>query len=337
MNRLDLLRARRIDNDVKQARLLGEVYKSLTQSESVRYAIGAMQPIDPEYTRVTFEQGERVKSQLQQHLSVKCDYEYQGSVTNDTHIRARSDIDLLLLTSEFHYLQPPQAPSNPYTGDTMVHLASVRTESKSVLETAFPQAEVDGSGGKSVAVEGGSLRRKVDVVTAAWYDTNDYARTGEKTYRGVKIFDKDNNVVRENYPFLNNFRIDQKDRAVGGALRKASRLMKSLKYDSETVDLSSYDIVAIACAMPNDFLAADLGQDLAIVERCRVWCHHLLARPDQRDLLDVPDGSRKIFAPGAAAEAGLGSLTQELDGLSTDILRENSRSFRQLEEARVAY
>jgi hypothetical protein len=337
MSRLDVLMNRRIDREVKQARLLNEVYNRISQSESVRYAIGSMQPIDPDYTRVTFEQGERVKSQLMSQLPVACEYEYQGSVTNDTHIKARSDIDLLVITGEFYYLEPPQAPIALYSGDTIGHLTQVRRSSEDILETSFPRADVDTSGGKSVSIEGGSLQRKVDVVTAAWYNTNDYANTRAKVHRGIKILDQGKGAVNANYPFLNNARIDQKDLRVAGSLRKAARLMKSLKYDSDQVNLTSYDITAIAYAMPDHLLVLGNGQDLIIVERCRIWCHHLLGHPEERDALNVPDGSRRIFTPTTANEIGLAALTRELDTLSRDILMENQRSFSKLEEARIAY
>lgn len=104
-NRLERLEARRTDPLVKEARLLNEVYGRIAQSESVRYAIGAMQPIDPEYTKNTYREGDRVRNQLETNLSMVCEYEYQGSVTNDTHIRARSDIDLLTLTCRYGNLE----------------------------------------------------------------------------------------------------------------------------------------------------------------------------------------------------------------------------------------
>src|SRR5262245_60652655 len=98
MRRLEKLERRRIDESaLVRASLSREVYRQLKDSESVRYTVGAMQPIDSDYTKNTFAQGDRVKDQLKQRLAVTCDYEYQGSVTTDTHIKARSDIDLLLI------------------------------------------------------------------------------------------------------------------------------------------------------------------------------------------------------------------------------------------------
>src|SRR5678816_1615941 len=117
MRRIEKLERRRIDDSpMVRASLSQEVYKSIKDSESVRYAIGAMQPIDPDYTQNTYDQGNRVKSQLQQRLAIDCDYEYQGSVTTDTHIKARSDIDLLVVRKGWWWVDPPQESKSPYQG-----------------------------------------------------------------------------------------------------------------------------------------------------------------------------------------------------------------------------
>ena len=43
-NRLERLQGRRIDPEVIGAKQLNEVYKRISQSDSVKYVLGAMQP-----------------------------------------------------------------------------------------------------------------------------------------------------------------------------------------------------------------------------------------------------------------------------------------------------
>lgn len=246
MPRLDRLNQRRLDTDIVEAKLLNETYRNISQSDSVKYVIGSMQPIDPEYTKNTYVQGERVRNQLENRLTEICEYEYQGSVTNDTHIKAKSDIDLLVLIDKFFSLEKPQEPKSPYKGNPLQDLLNLRKESENALEQAFPQAIIDKNGSKSISIEGGSLTRKIDVVPSNWYHTNKYAETNNDIYRGVKILDKSVPCRLANTPFLHNAWIEYKDQQTNGGLRKACRLMKSLKYDTENIDLSSYDIVSIA-------------------------------------------------------------------------------------------
>lgn len=337
INRLERLSARRTDPAITSAKLLNEAYRSIGQSDSVRYVIGAMQPIDPEYTKNTYTEGERVCNQLQKRLSNKCDYEYQGSVTNDTHIKARSDIDVLVLTKKYETLEDPQVPSNPYKGNPIQDLLDLRTESISSLESAFPEATVDSSGAKSVSIEGGSLRRKIDVVPSNWFNTNKYAETNQQMYRGVQILDAENKTRLKNTPFLHNAWIAHRDGNTNGGLRKAARLMKSLKYDAESIDLSSYDIVSIAFNIPEADLNLPKNMELAILDSCHNFCMELQNNSYKREALEVPDGHRKIFTDGHATLNGLNRLTSALGDLVNDVLRENARSFRKLAEARIDY
>lgn len=337
MSRLEKLNLRRIDENITEAKLYNEAYRSISQSDSVKYVIGAMQPIDPEYTKNTYIQAERVRSQLSNRLTGRCEYKYQGSVTNDTHIKARSDIDLLVIIDKFFTLENPQVPKSPYKGDPLKDLLNLRKEAEEALENAFPQAGVDKSGGKSISIEGGSLTRKVDIVPSNWYNTNKYAETDNEVFRGVQILDKSVPERLANTPFLHNAWIDHKDENTSGGMRKACRLMKSLKYDSENVDLSSYDIVSIAFNMPNASLSYPKGSELLILGSCLDYCRQLQTNSSLRESIEVPDGHRKIFCDGHATLAGLDQLTYELERLADDVLRENQRSFRKLAEARVEY
>ena len=258
-------------------------------------------------------------------------------MTNDTHVKARSDIDVLLLTGRFETLEHPQVPPYPYHGDVIQDLIDLREDAIACLESAFPEAKVDSSGSKSITVEGGSLRRKIDVVPSNWYNTNDYAATGNRVVRGVQILDSRARERLKNTPFLHNDRIDGLDRRTGGGLRKAARLMKSLKYDSESIELSSYDIVSIAYNMPEWQLTVPRSEELRILDVCSEFCVKLVREDAERMAIDVPDGHRKVFAAGHATVDGLRQLAIELGKLKRDVLKENERSFAKLSEARIEY
>ncbi|WP_431689432.1 hypothetical protein [Hahella sp. NBU794] len=337
MSRLEKLNARRTDDSITEAKLINEVYRRIAQSDSVKYVIGAMQPIDPEYTNNTYKQAERVRGQLESRLTDSCEFKYQGSVTNDTHIKAKSDIDLLVIIEKFFSLEKPQVPTSPYKGNPIEDLLNLRREAEYALETAFPQADVDKRGSKSISIEGGSLTRKVDIVPSNWYNTNKYAETEDDIYRGVQILDKSIPARLANTPFLHNYHIENKDTITKGGMRKACRLMKSLKYDSEKIDISSYDIVSIAFNIPDASLFYPRGGELIILSSCLDYCKELQSNSAFRESIEVPDGHRKIFTNGHASVLGLNQLTQELEQLENDILRENQRSFRKLSEARVEY
>lgn len=336
-NRLTRLQTRRVDETITNAKQLNEVYHRIEGSNSVKYALGAMQPIDPEYTVATYAEGDRVKNQLEKMLSIGCDYEYQGSVTNGTHIKAKSDIDLLTIRNNFVTLEPPQEASSPYNGDPLQDLKNLRHEEIKILRNVFPEATVDTTKSKCIAITGGSLRRDIDVVPSNWYDTNNYVATGNKSLRGVQVLDVDKNERIKNTPFLHNVRIEEKDSIVNGGLRKVARLMKSLKYDTETIDLSSYDIVSIAYNIESEYINVPQGGELVLLQSCCDYCARLLENDTLRLSLLVPDGHRNIFVQDHATKQGLIQLTSELVNLRDDVISENSRSFQKLAEARVMY
>lgn len=339
MNRLDRLAQRRVDPILTEASLVNEVYKRMTQTDSVKYAIGAMQPIDPTYTRNTFAQGDRVKNQLKERLTQPCDYEYQGSTDTDTHIMARSDIDLLMIRTGWVWNEPPQVTANPYAGDPVADMRQLRKDAAGALNSAFYAATLDQSRPRALKLSGGSLTREVDVVPASWFDTNDYARTREKMYRGIKVFDNDTGAFIPNTPFLHKRQIELRDQETRSGLRKAIRLMKTLRYDSEgRVRMSSYDICGIAYNIPADKLTVQRPRELAILEACFEYCQHLQWNTMARESIRVPNGSRTVFGGSDGTTLSeLTALTKELSDLRSEILRENVHSLRSLIEANVPY
>jgi hypothetical protein len=298
-----------------------------------------MQPIDPEYTKNTFAQGDRVKNQLKERLTQPCDYEYQGSTTTDTHIKARSDIDLLMIYTGWTWLEAPQVPASPYKGDPKDDIRKLRSDAAAALRLAFPQAEHDDKGSRAIRLSGASLTRQIDVVPASWYDTNEYTRTKDRVFRGVKVFDANRGEFKANTPFLHKRRIEERDQETRGGLRKAIRLMKTLMYDSDgRANISSYNICGIAFNIAPANLAVQRPRELAILEACHEYCQRLLLDTTERDRIVVPDGHLKVFGcEDGATMVQLAAMAKEISDLRAEILRDNARSIRQLVEASVQY
>ncbi len=339
-NRLAQLEARRTDPLVTASEI-NEVYKRIAENEAVKYAVGAMQPIDPAYTKNTYAEGDRVQKHLENGFSLSrigAVFRYQGSVTSDTHIRAHSDIDLLTIHTAFYSLEPPLQPTVPYAGDPVADLAGMRKATVQILRAAMPSVDVDDTNGKAVALSGGTLRRKIDVVAANWFDTVEYTASRSDHLRGIMILDARKSERITNKPFLHNRRLEERDQQVRGAMRKTTRLLKSLKYDAETApSISSYDIASIAYRMPDSLLAVDKGQELLLVQNCESYLRCLIDDPWERARLMVPNDMRPVFCEGGATEKGLRELHREVAVLLRDITEGLTRSFRKLEEARVQY
>ncbi|MBK8752959.1 MAG: hypothetical protein IPL99_15595 [Candidatus Competibacteraceae bacterium] len=234
-----------------------EKFESITESESVKYALGSMQPVDDDYTKNTYTEGNRVRDRLLEGLSsptvnIPVTFEYQGSVPLDVHVRGNSDIDLLVLHNGFvtaDQMARQHHTYSDYKGKPATdELYNLRKESINILERRYYGGKVDQSGSKSIKLSGGSLNRIVDVVPSHWLRHLAWKQSGEKSHRAIYVLDSHAGIRLENRPFMHIKRVKDKCVVMRGTLRKVVRLLKNLRYDATpTVNLSSYDITAIAC------------------------------------------------------------------------------------------
>jgi hypothetical protein len=319
-----------------------ESFESLSEVVGVKYTIGAMAPVEPQSTKVSINEGNRVADSLIKSLLNNGEFvtkRLQGSVALDIHIKGHSDVDMLIIVTNPVNIELPQVSPNGYSPATdtraLVNIArDIRVKSEKFLPVNFPAAKVDSTGNKSIALEGGSLKRKIDIVPAIWFDSTSYQRTGQEFDRGIKIYHKEDHELLLNYPFTHIKKIDDRDIRFSGNLKCVIRLMKNMIADMPDYKkitakkLSSYDLAAIAFHM-NENLNASQYMRLSLVEKTRAHLSLLNSVKAYRDTLIVPDGSRKIFDTDEKHEA-LGILTSEITDLATAI-------YKELEPYKVGY
>ena len=317
-----------------------------------RYAIGAMQEVDADYTRVGIDEATRVGKQLESGLlsaSISVAFELQGSVPLNVHIRGVSDVDLLTLdTAFFTYdgsgvLAQLGRYTSPISYTPLSALQQLRTVAEKTLVKAFPAADVDRSGSKAIKISGGSLRRPVDVVPAHWHNTVAFQHSGQRHDRAVRILDRKTSTTPENLPFLHIKRVHDRDQLCLGGLKKAIRLCKNVKADAaedgNEIALPSFDLAATMYHCDLAALSAGAGQELVILAETQRHLDRLARDFVFANTLLVPDGSRRIFDTSAKRNA-LVALSIEMDDLAHQValeqatrLRGTNRDFRLVDEA----
>lgn len=308
-----------------------ESFEKLKEPAGVRYSIGAMAPVDAKSTEVSINEGNRVADSLVKSLNSNGESvtkRLQGSVALDVHIKGHSDVDMLIIVTNPVNIELPKIEPNSYSPSQdqrgLLNIAKdVRSKSEAILPKNFPKAEVDCSGNKSIAIEGGSLQRKVDIVPAVWFDSIKYQKSGLESDRGIKVYNKLDHELILNYPFTHIKMINDRDRLYFGNLKCVIRLLKNMIADMPDYkkrvakNLSSYDLAGIAFHMDQD-LSMPTYMRLALIEKTRSHLSFLNSLKPYRDTLDVPDGSRKIFNSNEKVEA-LEILTKEITDLATSV------------------
>lgn len=313
-----------------------ESYEKRSSGRYTRYALGAMQEVERSYTALSFQEAERVQSQISTRFAkdgLGCTFRMQGSVPGNIHIRGISDVDFLVMEQRFlHYdtagvLAQAGFYNSPYRRSAADTLLDLRQRLEAALKDAYPAVDVDCSGAKAIQLSGGSLRRDVDVVPASWNDTCEYQRTQIEDYRGVNVLDKPAHELIHNLPFLYLRRLKERDEETWGGLKKAIRLCKTLKADAisdgKAVDISSYDIASALWNAPANTLRVGIVHELSILASATDFFVYLTANPNYAKSLQTPDGSRKVFDSEVKLRA-VAVLAQELLNLSRDVSAEHA-------------
>ena len=180
-----------------------EDFEKLKEPSGVKYSIGAMTPVDKNSTKKSINEGNRVADKLITNLNTQGENvtkRIQGSVALDVHIKGHSDIDMLIITTNPVNIELPAVnPSLYYDSDyqrtlkadyqrTLKDIAKdIRNKSEKILPIIYPDSNIDCAGNKSIAISGGGLYIKVDIVPEVWFDSRKYQQSKQEHERGVKI------------------------------------------------------------------------------------------------------------------------------------------------------
>lgn len=303
-------------------------YQKKTKSKNFQYALVSMQEVDAKYTAISYREAERVAKQLDSGLLRDGKFvtvELQGSLPLNVHLRRVSDVDMLVWPHRFFLYDSYGLAASSYTTSTsnaVSEIITLRSESCTVLRSAFPAATVDDSGAKCISMSEGSLLREIDIVPSVLYKTATYQRTGSNDDRGVQIYDKKKGILVNNFPFKVRALINAKDGRTGGGCKKAIRLLKNMREDADsTIALSSFDIMSLVYAMQDSDLSHYSYYEGKVIASLQNWFSILADNESRLRTLDAVDGSRKIVQSSADV-AAVKQMSEELNMLVLRIAME---------------
>ncbi|WP_122223805.1 hypothetical protein [Pseudomonas syringae group genomosp. 3] len=293
-----------MDSETASSKSISEKPESRSSGQWVRYALGVMREVNPNYTKNFMSEGERVKKQITHRISTDVQFEYQGSVPLNTHIQGASDIDILVLlggylTFDLHGYRACTTDYSSCAGlSGVAQLASLRKELELALKAAYPAADVDIKRDKAIALSGGSLSRKMDVVPSYWNDSAAYQISRNKKDRETRVYRKNTGDTVLNRPFLHMDKINQKDRRTCGGTKKIIRLLKSLKADSDNpaaILVSGYDIAGLVYHFEEALMSVPVCDELTLVAVAKQQLARIIESKLWSMGLTTPDGVRRII------------------------------------------
>ena len=284
-------------------------------NDVLKYITLAMNGVSPEYTNKSREAGEKVKLHLQDIL-LDVEYQYQGSVMTNTHIKGHSDIDLLVISNKFHTIDKQKITeflnSNKSLSQEQIQklqkellgkkyfsgtndLKQNRLLSEQKLSFVYDICDITHP--KAIKIINKSIKRNVDIVIANWYDdAQSVINNKQIEYRGIQIYNKRSNTIENrDFPFLSIQRINKRSSETKGRLKKMIRFLKNLKADSDRkIELSSFDINAICYNIEIDkYLHLNKYQLVAILYE---QLNELVSNSNKINSLKSVDGHEYIFS-----------------------------------------
>ncbi len=321
-SKLNDLRSRRYGDDLNKG-LLFEGFSGKIDEE-ILYISEAMRPVDSKYTQNTFEQCRRVQEQLKANISAKhsgIEFDFQGSVPLNTHTRRHSDVDMLVATGRFHFLKPPLIPTNPYNGDDVNDLLELRNDIVDTIQRVFYAVDIDNKGGKAVTISGGSLNRKIDLVSMSWLHTPTSRETGNKIHRGIKIYDKNDKRYIENFPFLHMSLCETKDSIVQGKFKRLVRYIKNVRKDSDkNIKISSYDATALMYHQDNSELTLTSNNPAELSRITELYLKSVINDVTFQRTALVPNGTRLLFSDEGLKLSEVIKLYEEVRDINSRLL-----------------
>jgi hypothetical protein len=296
-----------------------------------QYALGAMQPIDQDYTRVCLEDAELVGGLLLAELQrsgIIAAVRVHGSVASNTHISGTSDVDLLVIDQG---CATSDVGSKDDEAKSVLALQDLRQRAHAILANAFPAATIEDRDESSIRISGDSLRRAIVTLPSHWHNTVAWAQTRRDVDRGLRFLGRSVNSTVCELPNRHIARLHERDQLALGGVKKAIRLCKSIQADAAhegvNIALSSTDIASLLLHCDVDALATEASAELSILAEVARFFDYLIAHPGVCRALLTPDDARVVINTRAKQEA-LVLLSLELDDLAWEVAKEHSWQMR---------
>ncbi|WP_420315637.1 hypothetical protein [Ekhidna sp.] len=317
------LKGRRYDEALRE-QVLSDSFHKCGYSDCLRYTLESMVEIDASYAYKVYANSRRIHEIISKTLKKKgynMDYRYQGALKTYSNILLYGDVEIIAIKK--NVTEKPHADMQTLAMDIM-----------DILRKDPTFKSVDYSDKTRIRITAQKPTCEIDVLPSLWIDSAEYLKTKNEIYRGIAEFDFANRKVKKYLPFLNIARINAKDQHSNGHLKAMSRLLKSLKSDSdERIDLKDSEINAILYNIPEADLTVPPNKVLSLLPLVSELLEKLgnereffalLLSPSEKDRVfgGRPEKQQEVKKLNTVLKQLIVDLKQELDPMNKSITSE---------------
>ena len=301
---IENLKSRRFD-EVRNECVLSNGFFNGEFPDVLRYAMEAMQEVDPSYSYKLFSSFRRTQELLVNRLrtnGIEVDARYQGPVNTQTHIDLYGGLELLLILKK-----PTNNPSKM--------IQAMSTLIVNILDQSMSFNQIDYTDRHKIRVQTKKPVSDVTILPAVWVESSSFKKTHLEINRGICEYNFLKKTRKMYMPFLNMARLNSRDKEVGGSLKNVIRLLLSLQADSaEPIDLTYDEIVGLLYNMPDQDLKVSNNKYFSILPNVSLQIQKAITDTNYRETMLSPSRMEYVFGK-KQRQIALQRLKNDLDGL----------------------
>ena len=326
--RLEKLKGRRYDEARKEP-VLSDAFLKTKHPDSVKYALESMVEIDPAYAYKVYAVSRKIHEKVSKVLKKRgyhLDYRYQGELKTYSNILLYGDVEIMVINRE--------TSKKPH-----IEVQKLAAELQEILRGDSSFKSIDYGDKTRIRITALKPTCEIDILPSVWVDSLEYKQTKNEIYRGIAEFDFKKKKVKKYLPFLNIARINARDQHTEGTFKSLSRLLKTLRADSEDrIDLKDSEINAMIYTLPVEVMKVDVKNTLSILPKIESLFDKVHSDATYFQSVPSPTGKDRVFSghPEKQAEVGKlkNSLSQLIEDLHKDLDKVNKRIESPLEYSR---
>lgn len=312
--KLEYLRSRRYDEALKEP-ILSEAFTSTDYPDSVKYALESMVEIAPSYAYKVYSISKKIHEKLNKALKKRgyyADYRYQGELKTYSNIILYGDVELMVIKKDIS--------EKPH-----IAVQRLAMELLEILRGDSDFKSVDYSDKTRIRITAMKPTCEIDILPSVWVDSLEFKQTKNEIYRGIAEFDFKKRKVKKYLPFLNIARINARDQRTNGTFKSLSRLLKTLRADSDArINLKDSEINAILYAMGEEKLKVEHSHLLSQLPKVEKLLEKITIDSTIFEGIPSPSGKDRVFTGLPEKQEEIGKLRENLSQLIEDISQDLS-------------